>query len=261
MDSQLIRACLAHDEILVHTFDTLNSTNTCLLEMAAENAAEWSVVTADQQTAGRGRYQRNWHSASGKGLYFSLLLKPDIPVRFFNLINLFVALQLADFLEDQFRERGVRQSLQLKWPNDLFLNGKKLCGILLEGSLSGGQNNTLVVGVGINVNHEAADWPDEINDIAISLRQASEGTWSREYLLAGFLNLFYKNFNAQFPHKMGEIVHLYWQKVMNSRKMVRLTIAGELQEGLFAGLTPEGFMRLEKDGVEQIIATGELLAG
>lgn len=242
----------------MHTYEVLESTNTTLAKMAVEGADAWSVVTADEQSAGRGRNKRVWHSGSGKGLYFSFLLRPSIPPRYYNLINLFTALQLSSFLKEQLMQVGCRKNVDMKWPNDIYVDNRKLCGILLEGSLMSNKQGSLVIGVGINVNHFPEDWPEELTGIATSLRQICSANWVREELLAGFMNLFYKNFYQQFPHKMDEIVQLYWQKVMNRNQEIRVRIAGNFVTGHFTGLTREGYMRLSVNGNEQIIATGEL---
>lgn len=258
MDSQLIRSSLATDDIIIHTYSVLESTNTTLGDMAVEGAGEWSVVTADEQSAGRGRYKRVWHSGPGKGLYFSFLLRPAIPPRYYNLINLFTALQLSTYLKEQLSNAGCRKEVDMKWPNDIYVDGKKLCGILLEGSLISNKQGSLIIGIGINVNHTQADWPEELTEIATSLQQICPANWVREELLAGFMNLFYKNFYQQFPHKMDDVVQLYWQKVMNRHQEISVRTGGKRLTGHFAGLTREGYMRLSVDGNEQIIATGEL---
>ncbi|MEL6821834.1 MAG: biotin--[acetyl-CoA-carboxylase] ligase [Calditrichota bacterium] len=261
MDSQLIRTSLSADEIIIHTYDVLESTNTTLGNMALEGAGEWTVVTANKQSAGRGRYKRIWHSGSGKGLYFSFLLRPSIPPRYYNLINLFTALQLADFLSEQLNLSGCRKKVDMKWPNDIYVEGKKLCGILLEGSLISNKIGSLIIGIGINVAHLEEDWPEELKANATSLKQICPSDWCREELLAGFMNLFYKKFYQQFPHKMDDIVQLYWEKVMNQHQEIRVRTAGKDVIGFFTGLTREGYMRLSVDGAEQVIATGELFPG
>ncbi len=146
--------------------DTVSSTNDLLKAMAAEGAAEGTVVIAGEQTRGKGRLGRSFTSAAGKGIYLSALLRPDLPPEALLPLTGFTAEAVVRAVS-----RAAGAEAQIKWVNDLILNGKKLCGILTESAFSaGGRLKYVVVGVGLNVNYDQNDFPEELRPIAGSLK-------------------------------------------------------------------------------------------
>lgn len=132
----------------IERFQTLSSTNEYLKRLAKSGAPEGTVIIAEEQTAGRGRLGRSWASPKG-GAWFSVLLRPPIPVEQAGCISILIAVSLAKALRERW---GVL--VGVKWPNDLYVNNKKLGGILVELSSQGQQIEWLIVGIGINVNNE-----------------------------------------------------------------------------------------------------------
>jgi BirA family biotin operon repressor/biotin-[acetyl-CoA-carboxylase] ligase len=168
----------------LHLFASVSSTNTLLLASAAEGAPEGTVYVADEQTAGRGRSDHSWHSASGEGLTLSALVKPSLPLRDALLLSLATGLAAAQAVEET---TGLR--LDLRWPNDLMLARKKLGGILVETASETGADAPLryaVIGIGINVHQRS--FPPELAALATSLDLESDArTMSREALLIALL--------------------------------------------------------------------------
>jgi BirA family biotin operon repressor/biotin-[acetyl-CoA-carboxylase] ligase len=164
---------------------TVGSTNDEVMRRAAEGAPEGLVIASEEQTAGRGRHGRSWWDAPGNSLLFSVLLRPNIPLARFPLLGMAMACAVA--------EAGAAITgapLDIKWPNDVLHERRKLCGILAE-SRPGTSGHVLVVGTGINVNQAAADFPPELADRATSLRAAAGGrALDREDLLAAVLDRF-----------------------------------------------------------------------
>jgi BirA family biotin operon repressor/biotin-[acetyl-CoA-carboxylase] ligase len=151
----------------VQHFAAIGSTSTALLEAAASGATEGVVYIADEQTAGRGRGAHAWHSAAGDGLYLSALAKPPLALK--NALHLSLATGLA---VQQAVHEITAVSLDIRWPNDLLVGGKKLGGILVETAVDPGDDPALryaVIGIGINVHHAA--FPLEISALATSLAQ------------------------------------------------------------------------------------------
>jgi len=138
----------------------------------------FAVVTAESQTAGRGRSGRKWHSAAGLNLYFSIVLNDIEPQKLLPM-NIFAGYILADTLKDI-------ADVKIKWPNDIIAEGKKLAGILMETSFSGGKLEKAVLGIGLNVNIE--DFPEDIAWMATSLKKISGRNFIREEILASFMN-------------------------------------------------------------------------
>jgi BirA family transcriptional regulator, biotin operon repressor / biotin---[acetyl-CoA-carboxylase] ligase len=176
----------------LHHFPTIGSTNLHAVEAAAgeDGAPDGSVYIADEQTAGRGRGGHTWHSVPGDGLYLSVLIRPNsanpIPLADALWISLSTGLAV---------QRAIQQTAGLdadiRWPNDLILNTKKVGGILVESASTPAQANTpaylrfAVIGIGLNVNHE--DFPPELAALATSLRREAGRSYARETLLANLL--------------------------------------------------------------------------
>src|SRR5205085_10866756 len=127
------------------------------------DAPEFACVVADEQTAGRGRRDRTWHSSPGEGLYLSVLLRPPKSSMKIPLLSLMSAVAVAETLLD----RDV-VGVDIKWPNDVLVHERKLCGILVEAAGSGMNEPRVIIGVGVNLNHQS--FPEEIRQTATSLR-------------------------------------------------------------------------------------------
>lgn len=169
--------------------DCVTSTNALVRERAAEGAPEGLVILANQQTAGRGRLGRAFYSPPDTGLYLSLLLRPrQMQPQHATRITTMAALAACEAIE-----AVTQQQPQIKWVNDIFLAGKKVCGILTEGSfnLETGQLDDVVVGVGFNVYPPAGGFPPEIAEIADSILQ-KQHSGTKNKLAAAFLNHFFR---------------------------------------------------------------------
>ena len=149
----------------VKYFNTIESTNSYAKEMASNGCVEGTVVIADSQTSGRGRLGREWHSPGGKGIWMSVVLRPIIDPEDVQIITLAASVAVAKVLE---RVCGIK--VGIKWPNDIVVEGKKLCGILTEMSSEVGSVDFIVLGIGINVNHDQKDFPVELKDLATSVK-------------------------------------------------------------------------------------------
>ncbi len=184
----LIETEISHDlntEMLgrkLACYKSVKSTNDIASRLAASGAPDGTIVTAEQQTAGRGRLGRNWHSPPRTGIYLSVVLRPDIPPE--NAPGLSVATAVA--LADTFAAYSPGR-VQIKWPNDVFINSRKAAGILCELTAERRRVNYLVVGVGINVNHQKDDFPPDLRDMATSLCRELGDAVNRVELLKSFL--------------------------------------------------------------------------
>jgi BirA family transcriptional regulator, biotin operon repressor / biotin---[acetyl-CoA-carboxylase] ligase len=150
----------------LHYRESLESTNELAYQLAMEGAAHGEVVIADQQTRGKGRRGRSWSSPPGKNLYCSIILRPELAPQRAPELTLVTAVAVAASL----REFGAQ--VKIKWPNDLLLNQLKVGGILTELSAEQDRIHFAVVGVGVNLNAEPADFPEEVRTLATSVRQA-----------------------------------------------------------------------------------------
>lgn len=167
-------------------YNTIDSTNNVAKELAAKGAIDGTVIVSEEQTGGRGRLGRQFISPKFKGVWTSFILRPAIePMKATNLTQITAA---AVFLT--LKELGFDPLI--KWPNDIILDGKKVCGILTELNCELNEINYLIVGTGINANLDLTDFPEELRTIATSLKISSGKDVSRKLLLSAFINNFEK---------------------------------------------------------------------
>lgn len=227
---------------IIHYFDEVDSTNTRAHTFVKQGAAEGTLIIAEQQTAGRGRMGRPWHSPKGKGLWMSLILKPQIPLHFTPHLTLLVAVALC---------RSIRQQTQLavgiKWPNDLLIDGKKISGILLESSAEDEKLQYVIAGVGIGVNLSPEDYPEELKGVATSLAIEAGEKINRSALLQHFmleLESMYKVY-----HEQGFTpIKLLWEALSVSlNKQVRTMTPQGLKTGFAEGIDDSGALIVREE--------------
>ncbi len=167
--AQQLQADLAGDvigrEIVV--LDHAGSTNDAILHIATTNSKQGLVVFAEHQTAGRGQRGKRWESASGKGLWFSILLRPIIDLASSPELTAWAAKAVSDAIQNQFPLRPT-----IKPPNDVQINGGKVAGVLVEMKAQQNAPHLAIVGIGVNVNQSREDFPNELQDRAISIAVA-----------------------------------------------------------------------------------------
>ena len=187
---QSIAACLGDmaELFTIHVEQSLPSTNTHLKALAAEGAPEGTVVVAQEQTAGRGRMGRSFFSPRGSGVYFSLLLRPNMRAMDATLVTTAAAVAVTDALKSVC---GI--DAHIKWVNDVYVGERKVCGILTEGSFNveTGAIDSIVLGIGINVEPPPEGFPDELRPIAAPLYMGSAPAGVRSRLIAAVLSRFY----------------------------------------------------------------------
>lgn len=177
-------------------YHELDSTNIEAQKLAKLGAAEGTVVVADRQTAGSGRLRRRWESPAGQGLWFSLLLRPTIAAADCAQLTLLSAVAVTQAL------RGLTgKNFTIKWPNDIMLDGKKICGILAEMELAAdGSVEYAVVGIGINIKMAAEDFGIRLAATATSLYLATGIVYEREQVLKAFWNEFVQLYSHWQQH-------------------------------------------------------------
>jgi len=241
---------MAHDKppFIVHHFDSIGSTNDYLKELA--DAPEWTVVVADEQTAGRGRRERTWHSTRGEGLYFSVLLRPP---RSAQLLSLLASIGVAEALVNL----GL-VGVDIKWPNDVLIGERKICGILCEGAGSSVASSRVVVGVGINLSH--AQFPADLTIAATSiLIETGRRIESMSFLdavlqrILAWYRVLISGGDARIVERWEELsTYAFGQRVRIS------TDAFELN-GVTSGLTSAGGLVVVDDtGQAQTVLVGEV---
>lgn len=221
-------------------YETLQSTQITAHEAAQNGAAEGTLVIAEEQTGGRGRMARQWHSLKQKGIWMSLIIRPELPPERAPQFTLITAIAVVQAIEEI-----TRLSPEIKWPNDILLNGKKLTGILTELQGEADKINYLVIGVGMNVNHTEADFPPEVKEIATSLAIEKGGQIERKELIQSFLKYFEKYYQLYIEKGFAPL-KLIWEGYAASigKKIIARTISGEIT-GRAIGISDEGILKIE----------------
>ena len=236
-------------------FDSLPSTNTYLSGLALEGAPEGQVILANHQTAGKGRLGRSFHSPQSKGIYLSLLLRPSTLPADTACITAWVAVATIRAIE---KVIGIRPNL--KWVNDIILNNKKVGGILTEMSIESesGQIQHLIVGIGLNVNHDAQDFPPELCEIASSLFLETGKSISRAKLTAALIESL-DQMRLDWPSETEAYYQIYRQACISLQKEVVLNKQGILSRG-FAEDIDENFGLIIKypNGKRETLRSGEV---
>jgi len=239
----------------IHRLATCVSTNEEAKDRARNGAPEGTVIVADGQTGGKGTKGRKWHSPPGAGLYVSVILRPGMDVAL-SLLPLAAGLAAREAVE---RAAGV--PAQLRWPNDIVWEGKKLGGILCEGGLSGFQLRFAVVGLGLNLSQAEADFPEALRGNAASLYQAAGGLVDRETLLGAFLEELDSAAALLFEKRALEIIEAFLHHSEETLgDPISVQSAAGTFGGTFAGLDPDGAIRVATPEGERRFVTAEIVS-
>jgi BirA family transcriptional regulator, biotin operon repressor / biotin---[acetyl-CoA-carboxylase] ligase len=237
----------------VYHFFKTDSTNRVAMELGYAGEPEGAVILAEEQTAGRGRSGRSWHSERGAGLYVTLLLRPRLSPVQAPLLTMLAGLSAHSAIQAQ---TGL--SAELKWPNDILMAGKKVGGILTEMHAEPTQVRFVIVGIGINTNQEK--FPGDIASVATSLRKESGRTHSRLELLVRLLNEFESDYN-RFLREGARYVVDRFERVSSfaSGKRVRVETGFETYFGTTAGLTSDGLLQVKREeGPVTMVVAGDV---
>jgi BirA family biotin operon repressor/biotin-[acetyl-CoA-carboxylase] ligase len=243
----------------IHHYYKIGSTNSEAMRSASEGAPEGSVFLAEEQLAGRGRGAHTWHSARSSGIYCSVILRPAIPPADALIMSLAAGLAAREAIA----EITPQLLVDLKWPNDLLLNGKKFCGILTEMNAEATRVRHLVVGVGVNVNQ--VKFPAELRDVATSLRIESGTEWSRVELCAALLKSLdreYRNL-IEDAGARGAILRRFEassSSVRGRKVTIELNHLSDDKNGALAGVTEglddRGFLQVRTANGLQTVLSG-----
>ena len=240
-------------KLTILRFDSIESTNTEAARQAKLGADEGLCVVAKEQTAGRGRHGRIWNSEKDAGIYFSIVLRPKIETRFLPLLTLMSAVVVSDVLRENFKVLP-----DIKWANDVHINGKKICGILAE-TVETNKNPAVVVGIGINL--KSTGFSPELNEIATSIEAETNQTMDFEFLLEKLTGKFAELYEIFCGENGAAEIRNKWieRSSYASGKEVRAVLANETIFGKTCGIEENGALRIEqKDGEIKIIQAGDV---
>ena len=257
ISEQGIRACLPKVSTVgkrIDCFASIDSTNAYLKRIAVDDAPDGAVAVAAAQTAGRGRRGRVFQSAADKGVYLSALLRPQLATDALMPLTGLCAVAMCDAVE---RVCGVRP--QIKWTNDLILNGKKLCGILTELGMESGTLSYVVIGIGINVSHRTEDFEGEVADLATSLERELGKEVSKNELAAAMIASLDTLYDDLRCGNTADYVERYRRDCVTLGKEVQL-LWQDVHEKVFALDVDEqfGLVVRREDGRIETVRTGEV---
>ncbi len=234
-------------------YDEIDSTNNRAMALGEERAPHGTTVVADQQNGGKGRRGRTWLSPSGTNIYVSILLRPEFDVQKAPMLTLLMAYSVTKVLRES---EGL--DARIKWPNDIVLNRKKICGILTEMTMKESSIDYVVIGVGINVNNE--EIPEELTQSATSLKLETGKVIDRSILLSRILERFEKDYEAfARAGDLSPVQESYNQILVNRENQVRVLEPGNEYQAVAHGINHLGELMVEKeDGTRETVFAGEV---
>ena len=233
--------------------DTVNSTNTYCKEIGESGFNKDTIVISDTQSNGKGTKGRSWISPKGKGLWFSMLLKPSIKL---NDIN-FLTILTSTALHNTFLNFGI--NTKIKWPNDIYLNTKKLCGILTESKIYNNKVEYVVIGIGINLNLELNDFNDELQNKATSLFITIGKYFKREEILNKFLENFYEQYNELLKGYKNNILKIYKNNSLIINREVSLEYKNSIRRVIPTDILEDGSLLIKNtNNTTEKIISGEI---
>lgn len=237
----------------IRYYEEIDSTNEELHRLALDGEEHGTVVSAKRQTAGKGRRGREWESSEEDNIYMSVLLRPKFATNQAPMLTLVMAYSVARVLEQYGFDR-----VQIKWPNDLILSGKKVCGILTEMHLREMEIDHVIVGVGINVNQK--NFPEELVDKATSLFLECGKPVKKEKMVSEITDTFMKLYE-RFA-EIGDLSFLqeaYNQRLVNREKEVRVLEPDHAYTAYALGIDPFGELMVRlQDGTTKTVYAGEV---
>lgn len=244
----------------LHVLDSTSSTNTLAVSLAQQDAPHGTVVVAESQTAGRGRLGRHWYSPPGKNLYCSVLLRVPVSRDRVGAWLSWTPL-IAPLAAAQAVRAVARLASSVKWPNDVLVGNRKVGGVLCESGDLHAAAPYVVVGLGLNVNIEAGEFPEELREIATSLAMEAGQSFDRAVLLAAFLSELEVRCDAFLAGRDADLHREYEQRCSTVGRRVQVELAhGERVEGLAESIQRDGALRVVRDGRLPVdIRTGDVV--
>jgi len=227
----------------VFYFETVDSTNNCARNALHEGADHGSLFLADSQRMGRGRFGRSWQSTPGAGIYLSVILRPNLDREDCPKVSLIAGLAAVLAVN---RIAGVHANL--KWPNDVLLGGKKICGILSEFHSPTPDNCGIIVGVGVNVHHDRDCFKGDLENTATSLEIESGRSLNRNDLIVAFLEDLDSHLSLLENGDFKRAVDLWMENCEMFGKEINISQGGSTFRGKALGLDEQGNLLLELDG-------------
>ena len=232
--------------------EEVGSTNDYAKELGRQGAPGGSVVIAGRQVAGKGRLGRGWDGGAGLDIYMTILLRPEIAGEAAARLTLLAGICVAKAINELSPKKA-----GIKWPNDVVIEGKKICGILTESAFKDSKIDYAAVGIGININRE--NFPAELSDKATSLRLENGRNYNRADIIKQVLSLFDKYYSEFLINGTASFIEEYRQLCVNIGKTVAIYENGESYRAQAVGIGENGALHIvTEDGDKREIESGEV---
>ncbi|MFA9556177.1 biotin--[acetyl-CoA-carboxylase] ligase [Evansella sp. AB-rgal1] len=230
----------------------VDSTQTIANKLINEGIQSGTIVVANEQTGGKGRLGRSWHSPENTGVWMSLILQPEIEIRHAPQLTLVMAVAVVRAITNVTNLEG-----KIKWPNDILLNGKKVSGILTEMQADPDRIKSVVIGIGLNVNQQ--EFPEELSEIATSLSIESRKLYNRTEMIVQIVKEFEWLYQVYLEKGFLFIKPLWELHSMTIGKRVNIHTMREVIVGIAKGIDEDGVLIVtDQDGVDQRIISGDI---
>ncbi|MFE8702211.1 biotin--[acetyl-CoA-carboxylase] ligase [Cytobacillus sp. FJAT-54145] len=226
----------------IHYKESVDSTQKIAHRLAYDDAPEGTVVIAEEQLLGRGRMDRAWHSPKYSGIWMSIILRPNLPIPKAPQLTLLTAVAVVQAIEEI-----TSLSPQIKWPNDILMNGKKVTGILTELQAEADRIISIIIGIGINVNQKREEYPDELKDIATSLSIESGEQINRSVLIRGIFNRLEHLYEIYLENGFYPIKLLWESYAISIGKTITARTLNHTIRGKALGITEDGVLQIEDE--------------
>lgn len=231
----------------IQYMEECTSTQTIAHELARQGADDGTIVISELQTAGKGRMARPWESTQGKGIWMTVIIKPDVLPHQAPQFTLVTAVAIVNAMKSLY----TNFTPYIKWPNDILINGRKCTGILTEMMAEMDRVQALLIGIGINVNQQLHDFPEELQSIATSVSIEEQQPIDRAQLVAAILNNL-ERYSDQYVQEGFAPIKALWEEASGTiGKQIKATTLREVIEGKAIGITDAGVLEIE-------LANGEI---
>jgi BirA family biotin operon repressor/biotin-[acetyl-CoA-carboxylase] ligase len=239
----------------LHYFSEIDSTNAYARRLAEQGVGEGTVIVAEAQTRGRGRSGRSWVSPPFVNLYFSVILRPQLPPVHAPQLTLMAAVALTDTIAE-----FIPAPPMIKWPNDILVGGKKLAGVLTESSCDSERIEFVILGIGVNLNYPVASMPEVIRQRATSIASVTKKNVSREAFMRRLIQDLDRCY-GELEEVGFDALAARWEALFGLRgKRVRVEMAEQVMIGTARGIDKDGALILENErGERQRIVAGDVV--
>ncbi len=235
-----LKGCLIGKDIFF--LKTVDSTNTYARKLIRNGSGEGSVVIADRQTKGKGRFGRKWYSPARTGAWMSIVLKPVGDIDSINLLDYICVLSIAEAVYEL-----VSTKVEIKWPNDILADKKKICGVLSEVVKLDADKKFIIAGIGLNINQNHDDFPKELSEVASSIRIIYGKELEREKVIVKILQFLEKNYKLAAEGNVDYIFDKWLKWCTTIGKRIRVVTSEKYFEGTAVGINPDGKLKLKNE--------------